>query len=156
MTNNELYHSYVARNPHHDATNPLYSPLGTMPSDLVNNEESDGYAKPSSVVSKTSNLSRRPSDYLEPVSPAHRGRGETPTHHRLQPLDTSTTFTNRLSGIYEDPDYATIAEVKSTNRGTSNHSDKEDSSGVRADKRESNKTTVVSKADGEYDKLSFK
>ena len=144
MTNNSIYQSssYVARNPHHETPNPLYSPVGMPPSSSANVEESDGYALPSTVVSKTSELSRRPSDYLKPVSPERRGeaptqrpstavsnplnqswppsgyeepvsperRGEAPTQ-RLLPIDTSTMFTNRLSGIYEDPDYMTIAEV---------------------------------------------
>lgn len=142
MIPNQLYQSssYIVTNPHHEIHNPLYSPLTSMslpPQPTLEEEENDGYAKPTRVLPKVPPLSRGPSNYLEPVSPPHTGQGAT------QSSATATVLTNRLSGIYEDPDYATIPDIRSG---------KEESSG--ASERKSNRTK--SQADGDYDLLNPK
>ena len=122
--------STLVTNPHYAALNdsvtdnPMYSnpaaahdlakqktPLPPLPTLY---EELDGYALPSTVATKHSNTTCYPTDYLQPVSPtdAVGDAAEMKKVKSLAPLKSSTVFSNRYSGIYEDPGYATLPQQK--------------------------------------------
>ena len=70
-------------------------------------EELDGYAVPSTVTPQKPSNARHPNDYLQPTHTS-----DSSEEKLLAPLDSSTVITNRSSGIYEDPDYATMRVLK--------------------------------------------
>ena len=99
------------------------APLPPLPTVFENHDEDDGYAVPHKLISEPSTTASPPSDYLTPiVSPTH-------TEKKEKPWDDSTVFTNRSSGVYDDPDRATMLECKSESSEVSNQSTKEYSGG---------------------------
>ena len=128
-----------------DTKNPLYSNPSAPGSDLARAkhgtslpplpEEPDGYAVPSIIMPKST--AKPPIDYMKPVT-------QEGDRAKLLPLsDDSTMFTNRSSGIYEDPDYVLIPERKPASSDVSD----------KAAKGEGNAITVGSggAAVGEYE-----
>ena len=74
---------------------PTPPELRRLPQIPTEDEEDgyDGYAMPSVVLAKHRENTRRPSEYLEPLTPS------------TDALCSPTVLTNKSSGLYDDPDY---------------------------------------------------